>query len=202
MKIRATPLKGKKDHPFEAIPTLIILSGAPATGKTTIAQHIAREFQLPLVCKDDIKESLFDDLGWMDTDWSAKVGKASFSLLFYFAESVLQSKGDCILEANFKRSLGHQQRFLELQHLAPYKPVQIYCQADTRTIIKRFSERVESDARHPGHLDHTNIQNLKDNIKRDIYRMEIGGSFRAVDTTDFDRVDYASIFEWLRRHLG
>jgi predicted kinase len=202
MKTRVNPLEEAQNNRDDAIPTLVILAGAPATGKTTIARRIARELQLPLVCKDDIKESLFDNLGWKDTEWSARVGQASFSLLFTFAERVLQSKRDCLLEANFKRTLGHHQRFLGLKQLVPHKPMQVYCQADTRTIIKRFSNRVENETRHPGHLDQMNIENLRNNIERGIYRMDIGGAVRTVDTTDFDRVDYTKIFDWLRRHLG
>ncbi|WP_425432548.1 AAA family ATPase [Hydrococcus rivularis] len=42
---------------------LILISGLPCTGKTTLARKIAQKLQLPLVCRDDIKESLFDSLG-------------------------------------------------------------------------------------------------------------------------------------------
>lgn len=45
-------------------PVLILISGAPCTGKTTIAQHLAGKFQLPVVHKDDIKERLFDRLDY------------------------------------------------------------------------------------------------------------------------------------------
>jgi predicted kinase len=45
-------------------PVLILITGAPCTGKTTIAQHLAGKFQLPVVHKDDIKERLFDRLDY------------------------------------------------------------------------------------------------------------------------------------------
>lgn len=45
-------------------PVLILITGAPCTGKTTIAQHLAGKFQLPVVHKDDIKERLFNRLDY------------------------------------------------------------------------------------------------------------------------------------------
>ena len=45
-------------------PVLILITGAPCTGKTTIAQHLVGKFQLPVVHKDDIKERLFDRLDY------------------------------------------------------------------------------------------------------------------------------------------
>lgn len=50
-------------------PVLILTTGAPCTGKTTIAQHLAGKFQLPVVHKDDIKERLFNRLGWKTDHW-------------------------------------------------------------------------------------------------------------------------------------
>lgn len=62
---------------------LIIVLGPPCAGKTTLARRIAQEFQLPLIAKDDIKESLFDSLGWRDREWSKKLGRATFAKADY-----------------------------------------------------------------------------------------------------------------------
>jgi 2-phosphoglycerate kinase len=44
-------------------PALILVSGAPGTGKTTVANALATRLQIPTVSKDAIKESLFESLG-------------------------------------------------------------------------------------------------------------------------------------------
>jgi adenylate kinase family enzyme len=37
-------------------PTLIIVSGPPGSGKTTLAHEIARAVGCPAICRDEIKE--------------------------------------------------------------------------------------------------------------------------------------------------
>jgi predicted kinase len=45
---------------------LIVITGLPGTGKTTLGRKLAEELALPFISKDDIKELLFDGLGWED----------------------------------------------------------------------------------------------------------------------------------------
>jgi tRNA uridine 5-carbamoylmethylation protein Kti12 len=45
---------------------LIIFTGLPGTGKTTLSRVMAKELSLPLCAKDDIKEVMFDHIGWGD----------------------------------------------------------------------------------------------------------------------------------------
>ena len=40
-------------------PLLIIISGPPGAGKTTLGNHISAELHLPFIHKDGIKETLF-----------------------------------------------------------------------------------------------------------------------------------------------
>ena len=43
---------------------IILLAGMPASGKSTIAAHLSREFSLPVLEKDAMKEVLFGTLGF------------------------------------------------------------------------------------------------------------------------------------------
>ena len=53
---------------------LIIVTGPPASGKTGLARRFAADLRLPLICRDDFKEKLFDTLGWSDRAWSKRLG--------------------------------------------------------------------------------------------------------------------------------
>lgn len=182
-------------------PVLIVVTGAPATGKTTIARRVAKALQLPLVCKDDLKELLFDDLGWSDQAWSRRTGAASFNLIFYFAERILGAGVSAVVEANFKRELGRETRFQNLQAGTPFQPVQICCRAESHVILSRFKARVETGDRHPGHVDQFNASALLSNIERGIYRIDIGGYVFEVDTTDLAAIDYQGLCDTIRVHL-
>jgi len=67
--------------------TLVLVTGPPASGKTSLAQPLARHLGLPLLGKDTIKEVLFDSLGTGDRAWSRRLGAASYAVLLELAGS-------------------------------------------------------------------------------------------------------------------
>ena len=76
-------------------PLLVVVTGMPAAGKTTVAESLSRSLSLPLVAKDAVKERFYDTLGTGDLEWSERLGTASFALLFDFAHSArVRHRGD------------------------------------------------------------------------------------------------------------
>lgn len=175
-------------------PIVVIISGLPCTGKTTIARRVAEQFSLPLMSKDMYKELLFDTLGWKDRAWSKKLGRVSIALLFQFLEAQLAARRSCIVESNFKIEFDTA-RFLELEERYEFDPVQILCVTDGDVLFERFKRRAESGARHPGHNDHLNYAEFRETLLRGRSQpLDIGGRFVEIDTTDLDTVDYAAVF--------
>src|SRR5688572_31908679 len=82
-------------------PTIIIVTGRPAAGKSTIAKWLSQELKLPLVSKDSIREELFNCLGWKDRDWAQVLGKASVDMMFYFARAELEVGHSIIMDNSF-----------------------------------------------------------------------------------------------------
>ena len=68
------------------IPILILVTGPPAAGKTTIARRLSEFLSLPLIAKDDIKERLFNGLGISTKEWSQKIGGLAFDLTYALVE--------------------------------------------------------------------------------------------------------------------
>jgi predicted kinase len=129
-----------------SLPLLVLVSGPPGAGKTTLAAQLAPRLRLPLVAKDDIKESLFDALGWSDLEWSRKLGRATWDAMFVLMERFLSAGASAIFESNFYPQ-WHRERLTLLHDKAPFTLFEVYCIADPATLARRNNER----NRHPGH---------------------------------------------------
>jgi predicted kinase len=129
-------------------PLLVVVSGPPGAGKTTIAKAIARDFGLPLFTKDDFKESLFDQLGWSDREWSRAVGRASWTVLMDVAERLASAGQAFVVEGNFEAS-WHREPLAAMSKA--HRSVEVHCMAEVATLARRSRERWESGDRHPGH---------------------------------------------------
>lgn len=176
------------------IPILLIVTGPPCAGKTTLGKRIARELGWPLINKDGIKEALFDTLGWQDRAWSKKLGYASYTVLFYVVEAQLAAGCSVVVESNFRVEFDSE-RFQALARCHPFRAVQILCHAAPETLLQRFAQRTASGERHPGHVDHLYYEEFVASLAQYTYTpLVLDGPVLAVDTTDFEKLDYAEIW--------
>jgi predicted kinase len=131
-------------------PALILVTGAPGSGKSTIAVPLAERLRVPLIAKDELKEALWEQLGPGDRDRFLAYGRATYPLMLLVARLILRSGGSAMLEANFRPDFAAAD--LEaLREETPFRFVQILCRADPDTCLARYRERAETDARHPMH---------------------------------------------------
>lgn len=182
-------------------PALLIVTGHPATGKTTLANQLARELNLPLVSKDVFKEMLFDSLGWRDREWSRRVGAAAIALLYRTAESLLLSDRSLILESNFRVDLDTE-RMHALRERCPFRAVQIRCVARGDVLAERICERIRLGQRHPGHCDDVSAKDLAIVRSRGhIEPLPVGGELLTLDTSDPAAIDIGAITAWAAAHI-
>ncbi len=124
-----------------------IILGSPASGKTSLAAGLAEDAGVPCLCKDDIKESLFEVLGTGEREWSRTLSGASFAVLLRLAQTQITARTSCILEGNW--GPRHTAGLLALVAPGGVRCAQIRCRADPELIERRFRAR----QRHAGHLD-------------------------------------------------
>lgn len=181
---------------------LIIVSGPPAAGKTTLARRLARELALPLFVRDDIKEHLFDTLGWSDREWSKKLGLASWTILHHLIAEMLQAKQSLVVESNFRNEFDRD-RFLALKARYACQTLQVLCQAGERVLLERFTRRAGSPERHPGHVDHLNCDEIADRLRQGQWgALDIGGPVLTVDTSDWETLDCAHLTHTVRNVMA
>jgi predicted kinase len=175
----------------ERIPALILICGAPCTGKTTLGKRIAKDLRFPFISKDDVKEILFDRLGWQDREWSRRLSLASFDILYYILDAHLQVGRSSVVEANFRPPWATQ-RFRALKSRYNFVPIQIFLKADTPVILDRFKRRAASGQRHPGHVDDVYAEALPETLG-DYRPLNIGGRLLELDTTEFETLTYDNL---------
>lgn len=179
---------------------LIIVSGPPGAGKTTLASSLSELLGVPLLTKDGIKEALFDSLGWNDRSWSKSLGAASIELLYRLIDAQLKAGIPVIVEANFKGVAADRLGKLLKNHAA--FPVQIACTAREDVLDARMRERWTSGKRHPGHNDAETINEKAPGWSSAEYGiLPLGGSVYRVDTTDFSKVDFGTLFNEIKLRL-
>jgi predicted kinase len=132
---------------------VFLVTGLPATGKTTLARALACDLAAPLLSKDVIKEPLFDILGAADRAVSRRLSDASFAVLFALADEYLPLLGTVVLEGNFRP--GEHEPLLQglLAQHAPVACTQVLCRAPESLRQERLAARAADPARHPGHRD-------------------------------------------------
>lgn len=185
---------------METEPILILVSGLPCTGKTTIAKQITEHFHYPLIYKDGIKEILFDSLGCSSRAWSKKLSGVSYQIMFHLIESMLASGCSLVAEANFHPE-SIRNSLTDLRCRYRFQVFEVLCRTEGEVLLERFNNRYQSGKRHPGHLDQIVIQEVKDLInRRETGYLELGGGYEEVDTTFFDRVDYAAIMSGIKKY--
>ena len=182
--------------------TVIIITGLPATGKTWFGRQLANRLGWPYLYKDGVKELLYDTLGWSDREWSQRLSQVSFELVFYMAEIELAARRSFIIEANFYPATANA-KFLTLQQQFGFRPVQIQCVADGEVLFERFKARASDPDRHPGHIELNRLDEFEPLLRTGrAGKLELDGPYFELDTTDFNRVDYAGLIGEVERVLN
>src|SRR5436305_1540351 len=140
-RVAATVLSAESCRPMALF---VVVSGPPASGKSTLAPALARGLKLPLLAKDTIKDALMSKLAVPDVDASRRLGRAAVAAMLAVAA---ESPVGAVIESNFYRTVAVN----DLRDL-PGTVIEVFCRCSVEEAERRYKAR--AGTRHAGHFDH------------------------------------------------
>ncbi len=132
------------------LPLLVLVSGAPGTGKTTLAQHLSQILSLLLLSKDTIREIMIDAFTIQSREQSKAIGVPAYRVYYGIIGQFLAAGISIIADCNFHRGVSeHDVRPL----IAKAQTVLIHCRTTHAISTQRFIERSQQPDRRYAALD-------------------------------------------------
>jgi predicted kinase len=157
-------------------PRLVVVTGPPGAGKTTIAAALRERLGLPLIAKDPLKEQLGGALGIEDRARSQQLGGVVFELISVIVKELLEQGVSVIAEGNFT------ERSTLFSGLPPAEIVQVYVTATPDTLRERMLAR--DTHRHPVHYDRDAADEVSARAAAGEWpALPIGGRLIEIETT-------------------
>ncbi len=193
----------------------IIIAGMPATGKSTLARKLSATFGYPVLEKDEIKEALFDTIGYADLGEKRKLDIIANAVLLRCAGSVLKSGTSLIAVNNFDKNMSDEVG--RLIDDCGANAVTVFLNGDPDVLYERYVARDKRGVRHQGHTfidryppkegDDTTRSMTREYFadrfeKNGMAEFVLKGVRIDVDATDLDKIDVAQIAADVKRALG
>ena len=178
-------------------PLLVVVTGSPATGKTTLAHMLARRINCPLLSRDELKEGLINTLGTSHSQLDRSVDMQVYEAFFDTVELLISKGVSLVIEAAFQDKLWRP-KLTGLLQKATIKI--IICKAEIELIKTRFADRLSNNPdREKFHGDQSlhaeQIASLIDNYNP--VNMEV--ATLEVDTTQDYDPDLEAIINFIRK---
>lgn len=124
---------------------VVVVSGLPASGKSTLAARLRDELRLPLLSLDTVKESLVDGLGADAPDDRFALRRAARQVI---VDLTAANPGGCVIDVWIDPG-GDESRFCDgLRELGDLAFSELVCRVPVDVALERYGRR----HRHRAHL--------------------------------------------------
>lgn len=124
---------------------LIILTGAPASGKSSLSKALSERTAIDFISKDNLKIGLFEQYGFTSHDQKKNLSRLGEKMLYDRIKDSILKQQDIIVDNNFKNYdiiRSYQQDFCNVRVYC------INCAASSDILAQRYNERITSGNRH------------------------------------------------------
>ena len=163
---------------------VIIIAGMPASGKSTVSKKLGEAFGYPILEKDDLKEALFDTLGFECYAEKRRLDTAAASVLLCAADAMLNAGTSLIIVNNFRSDMQEDVQAMLDSHRC--NCVTVFFSGDADVFFKRYVARDLAHARHLGHIVHEHYPpHPGDHVDYAMTREEFAEKFEKIGMADF-----------------
>lgn len=124
-------------------PFVIVVTGRPGSGKTTLAKLLASQIHCPLLSRDSLKEGYLHTLGISHDEAVSNINWQVYELFFESVNEFLVKGFSLVIEAAFQHQLWHP-KLMELASVARLALVTCSVAADVARI--RMIDRSQQDS--------------------------------------------------------
>lgn len=133
--------------------SVIVISGLPASGKTTLAHLLGVDLGFVVIDKDDFLEALLGSVQEFNAEFRHRCSRIADKQF----EEAARAAGNVILVSHWQGPDEHRESGTPSAWLREFESViEIVCQCPVATAVQRFKNR----NRHPGHGDNRSDPSL------------------------------------------
>ena len=133
-----------------SLPTLVVVSGPPGAGKTTLAHQIASALGCPAICRDEIKEGMVHATPGFVPAPGDELTRRTLPVFFGVLELLLAAGVTTVAEAAFQDHVWRP-RLESMRSVARIRIV--HCMADADVAFARAVRRGQDDPLRRAHAD-------------------------------------------------